>query len=165
MILATDVHYFDQYAIAAGVLFKSWGSADIEQLMTVKIDTIEPYESGQFYKRELPCLLTLLEKIEVKLDIIIVDGFVHLNANKKAGLGKYLYDAVGEKVAIIGVAKNAYTDAADNIQIYRGESKKPLYITAEGIELETAKESIHAMHGAFRLPTLLKRVDQLCRQG
>jgi deoxyribonuclease V len=40
-----------------------------------------------------------------------------------------------------------------------------LYITAEGIELETAKEYIHAMQGDFRLPTLLKRVDQLCRQG
>jgi deoxyribonuclease V len=125
MILATDVHYFSEYAIAAGVLFKSWESSNIEQLITVKIDTIEPYQSGQFYKRELPCLLGLLEKIEVRLDTIIVDGFVHLDANKKAGLGKYLYDALADKVVIIGVAKNAYNDAMDDLQIYRGESKKP----------------------------------------
>ena len=126
---------------------------------------VQPYQSGQFYKRELPCLLALLEKIEMPLSYIIVDGFVHLDANKKAGLGKYLYHALEEKIAVIGVAKNTYKNATNNIEIYRGQSKKPLYITAEGLQLEVAKEYIHAMAGDFRIPTLLKRVDQLCRQA
>lgn len=165
MILATDVHYFDHYAIAAGVLFKAWESSNVAQLVTIKVDNIQPYQSGQFYKRELPCLLALLEKIEKPLSHIIVDGFVHLDANKKAGLGKHLYHALEDKITIIGVAKNAYKDINDDFKIYRGNSKKPLYISAEGVDLATAKNYIQAMQGDFRLPTLLKRVDQLCREG
>jgi deoxyribonuclease V len=38
-----------------------------------------------------------------------------------------------------------------------------LFITAAGVSLERAADYIKAMHGPFRLPTLLKRVDQLCR--
>jgi deoxyribonuclease V len=37
------------------------------------------------------------------------------------------------------------------------------FITAAGCDAELAAENIRAMHGPFRLPTLLKRVDRLCR--
>jgi len=48
-------------------------------------------------------------------------------------------------------------------KIYRGQSTNPLYITSEGIELEKSADLILNMHGDYRIPTLLKKVDQLCR--
>ena len=47
--------------------------------------------------------------------------------------------------------------------IYRGDSAKPLFVTAVGMTLEEAKAHIASMHGEHRIPTLLRRVDQLCR--
>ncbi|HHL19633.1 MAG TPA: endonuclease V [Thiothrix sp.] len=164
MILATDVHYHDSGATAAGVLFNDWGDVAAQQTLTVEIATVKPYVSGQFYQRELPCLLALIEQIDRPLDCIVVDGFVYLDKQKNAGLGQYLYDALGGQVAVVGVAKSAFRDSPVDTQVLRGESRKPLYVTSVGIELVDAKRFVVAMAGDFRLPTLLKQVDSLCRQ-
>jgi deoxyribonuclease V len=47
--------------------------------------------------------------------------------------------------------------------VQRGHSRRPLYVSAAGIDAETAARYIQDMHGTYRLPTLLRRVDQLCR--
>jgi deoxyribonuclease V len=38
-----------------------------------------------------------------------------------------------------------------------------LYVTAAGIEASVAADWIAGMHGPYRVPTVLKRVDQLVR--
>ena len=48
-------------------------------------------------------------------------------------------------------------------EVLRGESTKPLFMSAAGCELSEAAKNVQAMHGAHRLPVLLKRVDALCR--
>jgi len=164
MILATDVHYYSDYAIAAGVIFGNWQDAIPIQSDTCKVEQIKPYISGQFYQRELPCLLALLDHVKQKPSCIIVDGFVYLDGVSQAGLGLYLYQQLNTKIPVIGVAKSAFRKTPKQTELYRGESKKPLYITAAGLSLIQAKESIQQMHGDFRLPSLLKQVDQLCRQ-
>ena len=45
----------------------------------------------------------------------------------------------------------------------RGSSRRPLYVSAAGMELQEAKRHIAQMHGKFRMPALLKRADQLSR--
>jgi deoxyribonuclease V len=53
---------------------------------------------------------------------------------------------------------------AENVQeIVRGKSKQPLYISAVGLSISQAAEHVHSMHGPYRIPTLLKRVDLLSR--
>ena len=47
----------------------------------------------------------------------------------------------------------------------RGASKKPLYVTAIGTPVKDAARDVRAMHGAFRVPTLLARADRLCREA
>jgi deoxyribonuclease V len=47
--------------------------------------------------------------------------------------------------------------------VWRGGSRRPLYVTAAGMELDEVVHHVTAMHGAFRIPTILKRVHQLCR--
>ena len=162
MILATDVHYKDSTALAAGVLFDAWNAQEPARELICRVDNIEPYESGNFYKRELPCILALLEKHRLEVDGIVVDGYVFLDNQYRPGLGKHLFDALNETVSVIGVAKTPFQGIGDEHEVYRGQSKMPLYVTTTD-DLSTAKQNILSMHGDFRLPTLLKKVDQLCR--
>jgi len=41
-------------------------------------------ETEAFYKRELPCILKLLDKLEQPPSCIVVDGYVFLDGKKKA---------------------------------------------------------------------------------
>lgn len=162
MILAIDVHYTDTTAVTAGVLYESCGSPAPTQEYISKIANVEPYESGSFYKRELPCILTLLNEHSLAPDSIVIDGYVFLDGDRKPGLGKYLHDTLGGQVVVVGVAKTPYPDISDDHKIYRGKSKTPLYVTTTS-DLAVAKKDIVCMHGEFRIPTLLKLADQLCR--
>ena len=163
MILVVDVQYTGNSALTGGILFESWQSADISQKLLSEDHGIEDYEPGKFYKRELPCILNLLEKHQLSPELIIIDGYVFLDGKKEAGLGKYLYDALDGSIPIIGVAKKPFKDISDEYQVYRGKSEKPLYVTCVGIPISEAKERIKSMHGKHRIPTLLKNADQLCR--
>ena len=164
MILAVDVYYSQNDAIAAGVLFKNWADADVVNELIIPVSPIAEYQPGQFYKRELPCVMTLLEQLEVLPDYIIIDGYVYLDDAHKPGFGKYLYDALQGKVAIIGVAKKRFKGTPSDTVVFRRESKRALYVTAVGIEQTEAKYFIMQMHGHYRLPTMLRRVDQLSRR-
>ena len=164
MILAVDVYYQDNIAFAAGVLFNNWSDCEPVEKLVAEIVDIEAYIPGEFYRRELPCILTLLKQLSELPDYIVIDGYVHLGENEKSGLGKHLYDALHGITAVIGVAKNRFKDTPLETEIYRGNSKRPLYITSIGISNGVAKQYILAMCGENRIPTLLKTVDRICRQ-
>jgi len=165
MILAVDVQYSGAQAVVAGVAFRNWLDAAAEGEVVSYLEVPAPYQSGQFYRRELPCILRLLEEHALQPDIIVIDGFVFLDGYRRAGLGKWLYDALAGEVPVIGVAKNPFKGIGTEFEILRGRSNKALYVTAVGVELDLAKEWIRSMHGDDRTPTLLKRVDRMCRDG
>ena len=164
MILAVDVDYRDSCAYIGGVTFENWNDGVEKDTSVSFLDHIHEYIPGQFYLRELPCILRLIEEHKLKPEYIVIDGFVLLDGEGKPGLGKYLYDALNNKVAIIGVAKKPFKGMPSACEVYRGFSKNPLYVTSVGITLDDAKTFIRSMHGEYRVPTLLKRVDQVCRQ-
>ena len=163
MILAIDVQYNETNAVVAGVAFDMVNSTMIKDEYLSIVQSVGEYVPGQFYLRELPCIAKLLEEHNLTPKLIIVDGYAWLDANQKPGLGKRLYDHLGGTIPVIGVAKNPYKDAPQSFELLRGESKKPLHVSSEGISLELAKDMILSMSGKFRIPTLLKRADQLCR--
>jgi deoxyribonuclease V len=165
MIFAVDVYYQDQKAIVAGVSFHFWDAPKPAEEMVIEMETdrVEEYEPGQFYKRELPCILALLETLETFPEIIVIDGYVHLGIEQKPGLGQRLYDAIEGKAIVIGVAKTRFQDTPESAEVYRGDSKRPLYVTAIGIGTPEAKAFIMDMHGENRIPVLLKRVDRLTK--
>jgi deoxyribonuclease V len=165
MILAVDVCYHETSATIAGVIFTDFLSDTPENIIISEIETVEEYISGEFYKRELPCIVQLLEEHNVKPNCIIVDGFVYLDGKTKPGLGKKLFDYLNGEVNIIGVAKNPYDTILKECEVYRGKSQKPLYVTSVGIDITQAKKLVKSMHGEFRVPTLLKRVDKICRRN
>ena len=162
--LALDVYYHPDYsATVAGLLFDDWESDQVAETLLKSIPEVAEYEPGQFYKRELPCLLALIADVKPELETIVIDGFVTLGADQRPGLGTYLYQELGEEIPIIGVAKSRFNQTPAETEILRGNSQNPLFVTALGIPLTEARHKIQTMHGPYRIPTLLKQVDQLCR--
>lgn len=159
--LAIDVDYRGSKAHVAGVLFSDWRGKTKRYASTVS--GVEDYISGEFYKRELPCILSLIEEHELSPDCIFVDGYVYLDEGKP-GLGWYLFEALNRRVIVIGIAKNPRGNAMKENEVFRGDSKKPLYVTSEGIDLHRAKKIVEDMDGPFRIPKLIKLADTLCRQ-
>lgn len=163
--LAVDVHYKDEYAIAAGVVFDNWTDRAPRSCHVSFVDDVSEYLPGQFYKRELPCILQLLKEHRLSPEYILIDAYVYLDGYSIPGLGKYLYDALEHQVKIIGVAKNPFKSISPEFEVYRGGSERPLYVTCAGEELSVCKKRVQSMSGCYRYPTLLKRVDQLSKQA
>jgi len=166
MILAIDVHYKETTAKAVGALIQNWDDAVAQQDIIKYIDKVEEYIPGAFYKRELPCILEILKDVDLSnLTCIIIDGFVVLDDSGKPGLGAYVYESIQTQVPVIGVAKtNFHQNEQHVIPVLRGESAKPLYVTAVGIDLQQAAAHIKSMHGEFRLPTVLKEMDRITKE-
>lgn len=164
MILAIDVHYKESYAKAVGVLF-DWEDESPREIITTIVKEVAEYEPGQFYKRELPCILELMKQIDLeKVDCIIVDGHVYVDNDKKLGLGGHLYQSLHEKIPIIGVAKKSFINTEKvSFPIFRGESKVPLYVSSIGIGTDTVVEKVQNMYGNFRIPNILKFLDSLTK--
>lgn len=167
MILAFDTYYYDGKAKTVCLEFTEWNQSTDFKVHTEIIDNVEEYIPGEFYKRELPCILSLLNKMDLtNLEVIIVDGFVYLDDEKKYGLGGHLYEKLNKEIPIIGVAKTNFASIEkDKKSLVRGESAKPLYITAIGIELEDAFKKVESMAGEYRMPTLLREMDRLTKEN
>jgi deoxyribonuclease V len=163
MIAAADVHYFKRLAVAGAILFQDWRSERPEIAVREPFTKVEPYEPGHFYKRELPCLLKVLERVRNQFEVVIIDGYVWLDAENRPGLGAHLHQALGEKIPVVGVAKSKFKESFHAKSVLRGRSRRPLYVTSIGTELAVAAEHIENMYGLYRIPTLLRIVDTLCR--
>ncbi len=166
MIVAFDTYYIDARAHTVAVLFEHWTDPRPAQVLTAWREGIAPYEPGQFYKRELPCILELLERIDLsQVKAIVIDGFVVLDDAGAPGLGAHLFQALDGRVPVVGVAKtNFATLHASRAEVLRGTSNRPLYVTAMGLPLDQAAEHVRSMHGEFRMPHLLSELDRLTRE-
>lgn len=162
MLVCVDVDYRDPGAVAAAVLFERWEEASPAREVIERIDAVLPYEPGGFYRRELPCLEAVLRKAAIEPTCVIVDGYVWLG-EERPGLGAHLFEALGRRVPVVGVAKTAFAGATGALEVCRGASKQPLFVTAAGMDAAVAADHVRAMQGAHRIPTLLRRVDHLCR--
>lgn len=162
-IAALDVDYRADAAVAACVLFETWSSEHVLKGYTVSAPAAAGYTPGAFYARELPCLLAALGRCPERPEVVIVDGHVWLG-RERPGLGAHLHAALGGTTPVVGVAKNPFRGAPAH-EVLRGGSRRPLFVTAIGIDAAEAAAQVAAMHGAHRVPTLLRMVDQLCRRA
>lgn len=159
-----DVYYEDTLATAACVVLSSWQASEAVNRVVTTIEGIEPYEPGAFFRRELPCIEKVLRKLQQIPEILVVDGYVWLGS-EKPGLGAHLFDAIGRTGAVVGIAKTAFEGAAPVGEVLRGESRRPLFVSAIGMELAQACASVQGMYGKHRLPWALAEVDGLTRAG
>lgn len=166
MILAFDTYYFENKAKTVCISFDHWSDEENYTVNSEIIEGVEEYVPGEFYRRELPCILSLLEKMNLEhIDAIIVDGFVYLDDELRPGLGAHLYNRLGSKVPVIGVAKTNFATLEKHKRaLHRGQSANPLYITAIGTDLDEAVKRIENMNGPYRIPTSLKMLDVLTKE-
>lgn len=166
MLLAIDVHYKQEYAKTVVVLFEDWTSEIPKEVIEVTTLEVVEYEPGFFYKRELPCLLEALQKVNLStIDVIIIDGYVFVDDAYAHGLGGYLYEALDRKIPVVGIAKTKFQrNTATVMEVFRGESKNPLFVSSIGIGLDFVAQKTKEMHGNFRLPHLLKLMDQKTKE-
>jgi deoxyribonuclease V len=157
MIVAVDVQYRDDGATGAVLGFRDWTSAVAEFETVLGFGAQADYEPGAFYRRELPILLELVAAAG-PVETVVVDGYVWLDGGRP-GLGAHLHSAL-EGPAVVGVAKTAYRDSGAAL-VLRGGSTRPLYVSAAGVGIEAVCAAVSGMHGAHRIPTLLKQVDRL----
>ena len=164
MILAADVSYSQTRASAAGILLTRWEDAEPYRVLHAELDPVAPYIPGQFYRRELPCILALTNQLECFPEIIIVDGYVYLGSERRPGLGQHLYDALDGRSAVVGVAKTRFKDTP-TAEVLRGQSLNPMYVTAVGLDEMEARDCVARMYGPHRIPAMLKLVDRLSKQA
>ncbi|GAK59480.1 putative endonuclease V [Candidatus Vecturithrix granuli] len=160
-----DVHYLPTTAWAAAVIFNDWTDSKPLNQYTVFVQGCGAYEPGKLYLRELKPLMAVIERIKEPIHVYLIDAYCYLSSENEPGLGAYVYTAIGGRSAIIGVAKNRFRRSHHATEVFRGNSKRPLYVTSIGLSQEDAASRISAMSGEFRIPTLLKFVDQLARKG
>jgi deoxyribonuclease V len=166
MILALDVHYKETgTAKAVGAVF-DWYDSNPKEIITEYLDTVNEYEPGKFYKRELPCLLEVIERVNLTgLEAIIIDGYVFIDNDLQFGLGGILWEKLEKQIPIIGIAKTSFFKNKETvIEVLRGQSHKPLYVSAIDYPISKAVENISGMHGDYRIPTILSSLDQITKE-
>jgi deoxyinosine 3'endonuclease (endonuclease V) len=160
MLLAFDAYYTETTTRLVAAIFDEWTDTEASEIRVWADGPAAPYQPGEFYKRELPLILKALEDFDPStIDAIIIDGYVYLNDQGRLGLGGHLYNELNERIPVVGVAKSYFRD--NNAEaVLRGESSKPLYVTALGISAKSAADHIRSMAGSYRMPDILGAVDR-----
>lgn len=163
MKLIVAVHFEGTQAQAAAVAFEAWDAAEATQTYLSRIGQVEPAVRGELDLRELPCVLQLLREHRLEPELILLEGFVHLDANETPGPGLHLYQALGGRVPIVAVSKRRLPGLAAQFEVMREEETPPLLVTCAGIDIGAAKARLRAMHGRKRVPTLMKLAARLAK--
>jgi deoxyribonuclease V len=158
-----DAAYSDDAASAACGLFADWDAAAPLRILTLRQAAAAAYEPGAFYKRELPILLAVLNALERLPRLLIVDGYVWLDDQGRPGLGAMLHGALGKRIPVVGVAKTRFAGASAGLPVIRGGSRRPLYVSAVGLDAAEAAQGVQRMAGHHRIPTMLRLVDRAAR--
>ena len=155
MIAAFDVHYDDRKSIGAtaAAVFARWDDGLPAAEYTTVIQNIQPYVPGKFFRRELPCLIAVIDQISEPADLFVVDSFAWLDG--KPGLGQHLFEHFAKRVPVMGVAKTRFHGAAA-VEDFRGVRKSPLYLKAVGIDTKEAATHIREMYRQHWHPTPLQ---------
>ena len=106
MLACLDVDYRAAESVAACLLFHDWPDPIEAQALIERLPPAAPYQPGQFYLRELPCLLAVLRRAPSPVDVVVIDGYVWLGEQGQPGLGARLHQELG--LPVIGVAKTAF---------------------------------------------------------
>jgi deoxyribonuclease V len=160
---AVDVHYLGAGGARAAVVVAADAVYSVVLAeRTAVVPEVMPYQPGEFFLRELPPLRAVLRDVG-GLGLLVVDGYVDLDASGRLGLGAHAHAEFG--VPVIGVAKTAFRTATHAVPVLRGRSARPLFVTAAGMRSNDAADLVRHMTGRFRLPDALRRADALARTG
>lgn len=165
MKLVVAVHLDGSQATASAVAFEAWDAAEATRTYVSTIAHVEKAERGALDLRQLPCMLQLLSEHKLEPELILFEGFVHLDADDTPGLGQHLFQALGGKVPVVGVSKKSLPGLSSQFEVMREDEAPPLVVTSAGLDIGAAKVRLRSMHGRKRVPTLLKLAARLAKNS
>jgi deoxyribonuclease V len=152
-----DVHYPDDGGARAALVV-----ADDIRLSRVREEhlawyaTVEPYQPGRFYLRELPPITAVLATTE-RLHLLVIDGYVDLDPAGTPGL------APTSTRAYRAAHHRRRQDRLPRRHPCHGDTPgtrgPPAVRHAAGLPAGRAATPVTAMAGAHRIPDALRRVD------
>ena len=164
--IALDTYYYEDIAKTVGVIFNDWSDKKPLDIISSWTTQFDPYIPGEFWKRELPCIVNLLDLLNLDdFSIFIVDGFVDVLDEKlgitKPGLGRKLEEKYPDK-EVIGVAKSKFGKTEKiSAKIQRGpRGSRYLYVQACKMNNKEAGKIIYTMYGEYKLPEMLRILDK-----
>lgn len=164
MKLIVTVQFDGAQATVAAAACEDWDAAEAAKTYVLRIAQVDKPVRGSLDLRGLPCVMHLLREHSLAPEILMLDGFVHLDADETPGLGQHLHQALGGKVPVIGVSKKGLPGLTAQFEVLREDEAPPLWVTCAGIDIGAAKARLRAMHGRKRVPTLLKLVARLAKR-
>jgi len=175
-----DVAY-DEDKLFAAVVVVDFMSLDTVDQAVVPGVTDFPYVPGLFAFRELPALLSALERLTTSPDLLICDG-QGVAHPRRFGLASHLGVVTG--LPSIGVAKTPmghydppggergdWTELKDGDdvvgRVLRTQREvKPLFVSiGHRTDLDTACALVLTLAPKYRQPETTRRADQLCREA
>lgn len=163
MKLFIAVHWEGTQAIAAAVGFEAWDAAEATKTYRSRIVHAETVERGQPDLRAVHCVMQLLVEHRLAPELLLIEGFVHLDAADRPGVGQHLFQALGGKVPVVGVSKKGLVGLPAQCEVMREDEAPPLFITSIGVDIGAAKARVRSMHGRKRVPTLMKLAARLAK--
>ncbi|CAG6399332.1 endonuclease V [Streptomyces cocklensis] len=183
LVAGVDVSYATQgdALVAAAVVL------DAATLETVEVSVVEgtvtfPYVPGLLAFRELPSVITALEKLTCSPDLLVCDGY-GIAHPRRAGLAVHL--GVLTALPCFGVAKTPFVFGHDNVGEERGAAApltsddgevvgralrtqrgvKPVFVSVgHAISLDHACAHTLQLAFRYRLPETTRRADHLSRE-
>ncbi|MFB4275636.1 MULTISPECIES: endonuclease V [unclassified Nonomuraea] len=180
LVAGLDVHYHgDDEVTAAVVVLDAATLAPVEQVVAHGAAAF-PYVPGLFAFRELPALVTALERLAVTPDLLVCDGYglAHprgfglachlgvLTGLPSVGVGKTPFVGTHEPP---GPERGAWTPIVhDGVTVGRAlrtqPGVKPVYVSqGHRISLDTATDQVLRLAARYRLPEPVRHADHLAR--
>lgn len=163
MKLAVAIHFDATQAQVAGVAFDAWDSPEPMKTYLSHIAQVDKAVRGTLDLRGLACMMQLLQEHKLEPELILIDGFAHLDGDETPGLGQHLFQALGGKTPVIGISKTGRPGLSSQFEVMREEEARPLIVTGAGIDIGAAKARLRAMHGRKVVPTLMKLALRLAK--
>ena len=96
--VAVDVYYLRSGgARAAAVVAADAAFCQVLAELTAVVPEVAPYRPGEFYRRELPPLRTVLQGIGGQ-GLLVIDGYADLDPDGRPGLGAHANAELGTRV-------------------------------------------------------------------
>ncbi len=181
---ATDIGFRDGGTVtrAAAVVMR-WPTLEPLAQTVAELPTCFPYVPGLLSFREVPAALAALEQLEIKPDLILVDG-QGIAHPRRLGVASHL--GLLADIPTIGVAKSRLTgwhkpvpdERGAWVPLMQGQERigavlrsrlhvHPLYVSSgHRVSLESALRITLACLGRYRLPEPIRWADKLAsRRG
>ncbi|GAA3088482.1 deoxyribonuclease V [Kribbella aluminosa] len=180
-VAGLDVAYDRDRLAAAVVVLDAATLGEVDRAVVLG-ETTFPYIPGLFAFREIPSLLTGLERLTVRPGLLVCDG-QGLAHPRRFGLACHLGVLTG--IPSIGVAKTTYVGTHQELGHERGttadlvdgdevvgaavrtqDGVKPVYVSVgHRVTLATAVAHVLRLAPAYRLPETTRLADRACRAG